>query len=69
MRRFFTVVALAVVLVLMFGVSASALTPANGGMGKLYGEHISSEAKAGMLGPDVHPGMHRGMSGWMMPMP
>lgn len=69
MRRVLVVVALAGTLVLSLAVQALAMTPANEGMGKMYGEHISSEAKAGTLGPDVHPGMHRGMSGWMMPMP
>jgi hypothetical protein len=32
----------------------------------MFGEHISTEAKAGSLGPDLHPGMHRGFHGWPM---
>jgi hypothetical protein len=32
--------------------------------GRDYGlMHISVEARSGVLGPDVHPGMHRGFSG------
>lgn len=69
MRRVFAVVVLTAVLVLSLAVPALAMTPANNGMGKMYGEHISTEAKAGVLGKYVHPGMHHGMSGWMMPMP
>lgn len=67
MRRALTVAALTLVLVLTTIVPAIAMTPANNGMGKMYGEHISSEAKAGTLGKYVHPGQHRGMAGWMLP--
>jgi hypothetical protein len=32
--------------------------------GRTYGSmHISVEARAGVLGPMVHPGMHKGFSG------
>lgn len=40
--------------------------PASGGLGRMFGEHISTEAKAGTLGPDIHPGQHFGFHGWMM---
>jgi hypothetical protein len=36
--------------------------------GRDYGAmHISVEAQNGVLGPDVHPGMHRGFSGCVKP--
>ena len=36
--------------------------------GRDYGAmHISVEARNGVLGPDVHPGMHRGFSGCVKP--
>lgn len=32
--------------------------------GRTFGrDHISGEARNGVLGPDVHPGMHGGFSG------
>lgn len=65
MTRLALTVALAVVLVLAVAAPAFGV-PANDGLGKMYGEHISDEAKAGTLGPDVHPGMHRGFRGWPM---
>lgn len=56
-----------VAIVLVLSTAATALgVPANNGLGKMYGEHISTEAKAGVLGPEVHPGMHRGFAGWPM---
>lgn len=67
MRKSIVVVALAIVLVLALVVPALAMTPANNGMGKMYGEHIRTEAHAGTLGKDVHPGQHHGMSGWTPP--
>lgn len=69
MRRILLAVPLTVAMLVLMAAPAMAATPANGGMGKMYSEHIRMEAKAGMLGPDVHPGMHRGMAGWEMPMP
>ena len=29
--------------------------------------HVRKEARSGMLGPDVHPGMHRGFSACVAP--
>lgn len=66
MRRVLVIAAITVALLLTVVAPALAVTPANEGMGKMYGEHISAEAKAGTLGKYVHPGMHRGMHGWMM---
>lgn len=67
MRRALVAAVLAVVLLMVVVAPAAAMTPANDGMGKMYGEHISTEAKAGALGKDLHPGQHRGMAMWMMP--
>lgn len=66
MKRMLSVVVLTVAMLTVLAVPALAATPANGGMGKMYGDHIRTEAKAGMLGKDLHPGMHRGMAGWEM---
>lgn len=65
MKRIALVVVLTAVLVLVLAAPAVAV-PANNGLGRMYGEHISSEARAGMLGPDLHPGMHQGFRGWPM---
>ena len=50
---------------------ATAFPVAAAGMcdsGRDYGSmHISVEAQNGVLGPDVHPGMHRGFSGCVKP--
>lgn len=67
MKRALIVIVLAVALLVIAVAPAAAMTPANNGMGKMYGEHIRTEAQAGALGKYVHPGQHHGMSGWMMP--
>lgn len=65
MKRTLVVVVVSVILVLALAAPAFAV-PANNGLGKMFGEHISTEATAGSLGPDLHPGMHRGFRGWPM---
>lgn len=67
MRRALIVIALTVALLVVAAAPALAVTPANEGAGKMYGEHIRSEAHAGTLGKEVHPGLHRGMHGWVIP--
>ena len=70
MKRMFSVVVLAVAMLAVLAVPALAATPANNGVGQAYGDHISTEATAGVLGQDMNPGHHRGISGWhMLPMP
>lgn len=69
MYRILIIAVLSVALLFALVAPAAAVTPANNGLGRMYGEHISTEAKAGMLGKTLHPGMHHGMSGWVMPMP
>lgn len=75
MKKALLVIALSIVLVVALAVPALAAPPfdkngpAHHGMGRMFGEHISTEAKAGVLGPEVHPGMHHGFAGWEMPMP
>jgi hypothetical protein len=67
MKRMLSVLVLAVAMLAILAVPALASTPANDSMGQMYGDHVRTEAKAGMLGKALHPGMHRGMSGWEMP--
>jgi len=67
MYRVLIVAVLAVALLLALAAPALAMAPANHGMGKMYGDHIRTEAKAGSLGKSLHPGMHHGMSGWTPP--
>jgi hypothetical protein len=67
MKRMLSVVVLAVAMLAVLAVPALAATPANDGVGQAYGGHISAEAAAGMLGQDMNPGHHRGISGWPMP--
>lgn len=68
MQRLLLVALLALAMLAAFAVPALAGTPANDGMGKMYAGHIRTEAQGGMLGADIHPGMHMGMRGWTMPM-
>jgi hypothetical protein len=65
MKRGAAVLVLVVALVFTLVVPAFAV-PANNGLGRMFGEHISTEARAGSLGPDLHPGMHLGFHGWPM---
>ena len=65
MKRLAAVSALVVVLVFTLVVPAFAV-PANNGLGRMFGEHTSTEAKAGTLGRDVHRGQHLGFHGWPM---
>ena len=51
---------------LAFALAVPAFATGAGGMGRMYGDHIRTEARAGMLGPEVHPGMHFGFHGWTM---
>lgn len=69
MRRSILVAIVVTALLMAFAAPAAAMTPANDGMGKMFGDHIRTEAQAGTLGKLVHPGMHHGMAGWEMPMP
>ena len=65
-RRYRIVLALALALVLVFVFAGTALaqTPANDGLGRSFGQHHAECARAGMLGQDMNPGMHQGLSGW-----
>lgn len=67
MKRMLSVVVLAVAMLAVLAVPALAATPANNGVGRMYGEHHASMAQAGELGKDMNPGHHRGISGWHMP--
>jgi hypothetical protein len=67
MKRMLSVLVLAVAMLAVFAVPALASTPANDGMGQMYGEHHSTMAQMGELGADMNPGHHRGMAGWEMP--
>lgn len=62
--RLLVTFALALLLVLVFTATALALTPANDGAGQDFGQRHAACAQAGMLGQDMNPGMHRGVSGW-----
>jgi hypothetical protein len=62
-----SVVVLAVAMLAVLAVPALAATPANNGIGQLYGEHHATMAQAGALGKDMNPGHHRGTTGWHMP--
>ena len=52
--------------VLAFALAVPAFATGADGMGRMYGDHIRTEARGGMLGPEVHPGMHFGFHGWHM---
>jgi len=67
MKRMLSVLVLAVAMLAVLAVPAFAATPANDGMGQMYGQHHAAMAQAGELGADMNPGHHRGMSGWEMP--
>lgn len=56
----------AVAAVLAFALAVPAFANGADGRGRAYGDHIRTEARAGVLGPEVHPGMHRGFHGWHM---
>ena len=68
-RRLVPIIILAIVLMLALSATALAATPANNGAGQAFGLHHAECAQAGMLGADMNPGKHRGMSGWMGPCP
>jgi hypothetical protein len=62
MRR--SLVALAAGLLLTLGAALPAAAADMCDSGRDFGSmHISVEARNGVLGPDVHPGMHKGFSG------
>jgi hypothetical protein len=62
MRR--SLLALTAGLLLAFAVALPATASGMCDSGRDYGlMHISVEARDGVLGPMVHPGMHRGFSG------
>jgi hypothetical protein len=61
MRR--SLLALAAGLLLALGAAFPAAAADMCDSGRDFGSmHISVEAQNGVLGPDVHPGMHRGFS-------
>lgn len=61
MRRSFLALTAGLLLALAAVVPASASDMCESG--RTFGSmHISVEAKAGVLGPTMHPGMHRGFS-------
>ncbi len=62
MRR--SLIALAAGLLFALGAAFPAAASEMCKSGRAYGSmHISVEARNGVLGRDVHPGMHRGFSG------
>jgi hypothetical protein len=66
MRR--SLLALAGGLLLALGMAFPAAASGMCDSGRDYGlMHISVEARMGVLGPDMHPGMHRGFSGCVKP--
>lgn len=63
MKRIAFVMTTAALLVLM--ASPALALPGNDGAGRAFGMHHAEHARAGELGGEMNPGMHRGFSGWM----
>jgi hypothetical protein len=62
--RIVLAITLALLLMFVFAGTALAGPPANGGLGRSFGQHHAECARMGMLGPDMNPGMHQGFAGW-----
>ena len=64
MRRSLISLTAGLLLALAVAFPAAAAEPEMCESGRTFGSmHISVEARNGVLGQDVHPGMHRGFSG------
>jgi hypothetical protein len=63
MRR--SLAALATGLLLVLALAAPAAAAGMCDSGRAFGQMHAAEARAGMLGREAHPGMHRGFAGCM----